>query len=109
MQEQEQSGRKDEWREWRPPFAPFVVGRYQRRSFDHEVGMPNPQKVTMECTSCAVTWQTMCATGNVRSHIAKFARLHLHRDVLDPATDPSLKAIRAQILKKRAGGSSGKG
>lgn len=101
MSEQPRETEPATWRTWSPPFAPHVRGRYERRTFDSEAGMPNPQRVAMECTRCGNTWRTVCASGQVRGHIAKFARLHLHRDVLDPAEDPAMRAKRAEILERR--------
>ncbi len=97
----EQPEAEPAWREWRPSFAPHIKGRFERRTFDRDVGMPNPQKIVMECAKCGDRWQTVCATGQVRSHIARFARLHLHRDVLDPAEDPAMAPKREAILARR--------
>lgn len=71
-----------EWEEWVPSFAPHVKGRYERREFDPRTKMPVPQTVKMECTVCGTKWATVCSTGQVRTHIARFASLHLHRDPL---------------------------
>jgi len=66
--------------QWRPPYAMHVLGEYDRREHDPVTGLPEPQRVRMVCEQCGATWQTMCATGQVRSHIARFASIHLHRD-----------------------------
>lgn len=78
-----------EWRSWSPPFATHVRGEYERRTFDQETGMPNPQEIRMECTKCGAKWKTMCASGQTRRHIMSFGTVHLHRDPLKP--EPRVK------------------
>jgi hypothetical protein len=67
--------------QWTPPFAPHVTGTYERRTFDED-GMPLEQKVTADCSKCGGHWEGHCSTGQVRTHIARFATVHLHRDPL---------------------------
>lgn len=67
--------------QWRPPFAPHVLGEYERRRFDED-GLPEPQLVVAVCEKCGARWQTQCSTGQVRTHISRFATIHLHRDPL---------------------------
>lgn len=68
------------WIVWVPPGAPaHVSGMYEEREWD-EFGQPEPQKVTAACDKCGAAWQTTCASGSVRSHIARFAAVHAHRD-----------------------------
>ena len=72
---------RETWTAWRPPAAEHVVGRWSQRVFD-EYGMPEPQRVEMQCEQCGVTWQTICSSGLVRAHVQRFALVHLHRAVL---------------------------
>lgn len=67
--------------QWSPPFALHVVGEYDRRTFDED-GLPEPQKVVMDCKRCGAHWETMCSTGQVRAHISRFGMVHLHSDPL---------------------------
>ena len=67
--------------EWRPGWATHVLGRYERREFDPVTQTATPQHVTMDCEQCKAHYQTTCTTGAVRTHIARFAALHLHKDV----------------------------
>jgi len=73
----------DVWIEWRPDHAPHVLGRYTERVVDDQ-GLPEPQQVTAECEwpGCGARWKTTCSSGSVRTHIARFGALHLHRDPL---------------------------
>ena len=73
---------ESEWRTYRPQHAPHVVGRYERRTFDQEAQMFRDQRIEMTCERCGATWQTTCATGQVRTHIMRFGTVHLHRDPL---------------------------
>lgn len=59
-----------------------VVGRYTERMVDPATGMPEPQKIVATCTVCSAEWRGECLTGAVRSHINRFATVHLHRDVM---------------------------
>ena len=76
--------------EWSPPWAPHVKGRYTPRTRG-ENGMCEPQHVYMLCAFkhndgriCGETWQTVCASGNVRRHINNFAKAHSHSDFANP-------------------------
>jgi hypothetical protein len=66
------------WESWSPRWAPHIDGKYEPISYDPDTGMPEPAKVTMRCTRCGVEWQTMCSSGQQRSHIQTFAQQHLH-------------------------------
>lgn len=68
-----------EWETWSPPATPNVIGEYERRVVD-ERGVPQPQTVKMRCVTCGAKWATVCPTGHVRVHIARFAVKHMHRD-----------------------------
>ena len=77
--------------EWSPPWAPHVLGRYTPRERDEVTGLCEAQQVFMVCrfrnpdgTLCGQTWQTTCASGNVRSHINNFAKAHAHKDFTAP-------------------------
>lgn len=72
-----------EWVEWSPQSAPHVKGRYTRRTFDED-GQPEEQRWEARCETCGGSHQGGCMSGNVRSHIARFAAQHLHRDPLAP-------------------------
>jgi hypothetical protein len=84
------------WVQWSPDWAPHVLGQYEA---DREVGpsgMPDPQQVRAVCgeckkkcrcprrqvCSCGAEWRGSCSTGAVRSHISRFAAVHLHRNPL---------------------------
>lgn len=73
-----------EWRQYRPHFAPHVLGEYEPRTFNDEVKMHNPQTIRMKCEQCGTKWATVCSTGQVRVHIQRFAVRHLHRDPFEP-------------------------
>ena len=87
------------WVEWSPGFAPHVMGRYTRRTFDPETRMPEPQKIEVTCGICHATWRGECLTGQVRTHIARFGTVHLHRDPLDNSKDPALGRRAGRIRK----------
>lgn len=71
------------WVSWNPEWAPHVQGRYHReRVVDIATGMPEAQRVECMCTVCGAKWQTDCTSGATRSHISRFAGVHLHRDAL---------------------------
>lgn len=72
------------WVEFRPEWAPHVNGRYARRTFDPETGQADDQAWTAHCTKCGQSWQGKCSSGQVKQHIQRFARVHLHRDPFDP-------------------------
>lgn len=74
----------DTWVDFSPPWAPHVKGSYTDRTFDED-GLPEEQKVRATCTVCGTVFQRTCASGQVRTHITTFARLHVHRD---PLNDP---------------------
>jgi hypothetical protein len=69
-------------KEYRPQWAPHVVGTYDVRAYDPETGAPEEQRVDMYCESCCEAHRVVCRTGHVREHVASFARLHQHRDPL---------------------------
>lgn len=80
--------------EWRPQFATHVRGEYETREWEHEMlpdgsiaRLPMPQTVRMHCEHCGHRWATVCSTGQVRSQIARYARLHLHRDPFAPVKE----------------------
>lgn len=72
---------REAWVTWTVPQIEHVTGRWTHRVYDPDTHMPEPQKVEMTCAQCGQSWQTTCASGNVRAHIQRFAVLHLHRDV----------------------------
>jgi hypothetical protein len=71
----------DEWIAWRSPVAPHVLGEYEPRRYDEE-GTPEPQRVRFRCEVCQQSGAVECKTGQVRTHIQRFAASHLHH--LDP-------------------------
>jgi hypothetical protein len=93
--------RKDEepgLTEYRPRFAPHVVGTYGSR-FD-EAGEPQEQRIRMECThrSCGEVQFRTCLSGQPRDHVTRFAILHLHRDPFDtPATRRKVAAVNSML------------
>jgi len=72
---------RETWTEVRPPAAPHVIGRFNRRTFDED-GMPEEQLVEARCehAGCGGTFKRRCSSGLVQEHIARFATVHLHRD-----------------------------
>lgn len=70
------------WIEWRPDFAPHVLGRYTRREYDETTRTFEAQKVKIDCESCGDHFETMCESGNVRAHVSRFAQQHTHVDPL---------------------------
>lgn len=74
-------GEKYVWIEWTPSWGgSHVKGRYSERTFDG--GLPEPQRVECHCEKCGARWVAACTSGSVRSHIAKFAAVHAHKDPL---------------------------
>lgn len=67
--------------EWAPSWSKYVTGRYEKRVTDPETGLSEPQKVYAKCSHCGAEWQTTCASGQVRLHITRFAKVHLHQDI----------------------------
>jgi hypothetical protein len=65
-------------RAWAPPWAPHVAGYYDDREFVD--GVPQEAEVGARCGQCGATFKRMCASGLVREWIARFAKVHLHRD-----------------------------
>jgi peptide methionine sulfoxide reductase MsrB len=45
------------------------------------------QRIEIHCGRCGAHWVAMCSTGNVRSHIARFGVVHLHRDPFDAPSE----------------------
>jgi hypothetical protein len=74
------NSQKPENSEWSPTWAPHVKGIYPSRTFDPITGQPDEQKISIQCQICGATWQVICTSGLVRSHISNFAKSHLHRD-----------------------------
>jgi hypothetical protein len=70
--------------EWRPPWAPHVVGQIERAAWDHETGMREPQRWVVVCERCRAVYRGECHSGQPRTHVARFARLHLHADPFGP-------------------------
>lgn len=73
---------RETWVEVRPLASLHVVGRFTRRVVDDD-GIPEEQHVIAHCTfaGCGATFERKCASGLVQEHIARFAVVHLHRDV----------------------------
>ena len=71
--------------EYRPKWASHVKGTYSERQYD-EGGIPEPQLVQCWCEwpECGAYWQIHCETGATRAHIARFASVHIHKDVFAP-------------------------
>jgi hypothetical protein len=65
--------------QWRPPFAPLVLGEYEARPIV-EPGETPEQRWSVRCERCGATFRGVCTTGAVRSHIARFAAQHVHSD-----------------------------
>ena len=82
-QEARRQAQRDTWSEWRPPYAPHVLGRWTQRVFDDD-GLPEEQKVVVRCEfpGCGGVFERACTSGLVQQHVQRFAIVHLHRDVL---------------------------
>ncbi len=69
--------------EFRPPWAPWVVGRYERE-VDPETGLPEPTVVRLKCERCGDEHRARCGSGAPTQWVLRFAVAHAHRDPLDP-------------------------
>jgi hypothetical protein len=79
--------------EYRPSFAPHVVGRYGARVWDAGLGRFEEQRIDMTCETCAATMRRTCDSGRVREHVQRFGLQHLHRDPLrNPGSGSSSQA-----------------
>jgi hypothetical protein len=67
-----------------PPFAPHVQGAYEDRPTEDELGPGEApeQPWRAVCDKCGAETRGVCVSGAVRTHINRFAALHLHRDPL---------------------------
>lgn len=75
---------EEKWIEWRPKYAPHVIGRYTERQIDPETHQPIEQRYSVECEKCGDKWgPTHCTSGLVRSKIANFATVHAHRNAFN--------------------------
>jgi putative heme iron utilization protein len=79
----------EKWIEWRPTWADHILGKYTERVADEETGLPEAQRVVVECTQCKAIWKTWCSSGSVRQHIQRFAFLHTHKDPFEVPKVPS--------------------
>ena len=68
--------------EYRPKWAPHVVGMFVERVVDPETGEPDPQVVDLKCEVCGDTHRVECRSGQPREKVAKYALGHVHRDVM---------------------------
>ncbi len=100
--------RSDQWLDWSPPWAPHVKGSYTVR-VRGESGFCEPQKIRMQCDfelepgrTCGATWQTVCTSGNVRSHINNFAKAHAHQDFPHPPRIERPGSKRSTVLDRKA-------
>lgn len=100
-----------QWIQWSPKWAPHVKGRYTKRERDPANGMCEPQHVHMVCAHrgeggklCGASWQTICASGQVRNHINRFAKQHTHTDFAQPARIVRPGSKRSTILEKNNAG-----
>lgn len=88
----------DLWVEWSPRFAPHVKGKYTERTFDLD-HRPEPQRFEAHCTHCGQKWGGPCMTGAVKSHIARFAAMHLHRDPMHAPRVVRPDSLRRTVLE----------
>lgn len=82
--------------------TPHVEGKYAKRTFHADTGLPKPQPFLCRCSACGDSWGGMCMTGNVRSQIVAFAAKHFHAD---PMLAP--KVQRPTSLRMRTDPSTG--
>lgn len=66
-----------------PPWASHVQGKWTAREHNDQ-GLPLPQDVYVRCSKCDQDYRTTCTTGSVKTHVLRFAWLHLHRDPMSP-------------------------
>ena len=72
------------WVEYVPAWAPHVRGRDQEGARDED-GAPLESRVEMHCATCDTEFKITCVSGQMRTHVARFAVSHAHRDSLkDP-------------------------
>lgn len=71
---------RETWSAWTPAHAPHVTGKWTQRVFDSD-GMPEEQRVVIDCKVCGAHYERGCTSGLVQSHIQRFSFVHLHRDV----------------------------
>lgn len=84
---------------WSPPWSPdwckHVSGKWTARVVDED-GLPEPQKVHVACSQCGAEYNTVCSTGSVKTHITRFAYVHIHKELKDikyPIRDLALKPV----------------
>lgn len=68
-------------REYRPRWAPHVVGRYSEVEGDPDTRqVAEGQRYEIVCEACGERWgPTTCTSGLVRQRIARFAAQHQHQ------------------------------
>lgn len=71
---------RETWSSWTPANAPHVTGKWTQRVFDDD-GLPEEQRVVIDCERCGAHYERGCTSGLVQSHIQKFTFVHLHHDV----------------------------
>lgn len=90
------------WVSWTVEWAPHVSGSYEAGREVDASGMPEPQQVRALCSvckakckcrkqdvcSCGAEWRGSCSTGAVRSHISRFAGVHMGCAGRDPLKTP---------------------
>lgn len=71
---------RETWSSWTPAHATHVTGRWTQRVFDDD-GLPEEQRVVIDCSACGAHYERGCTSGLVQSHIQRFTYVHLHYDV----------------------------
>lgn len=64
---------------WTPKWAPvWVRATYTPVIYDESHALVDePSKIECSCDRCGAVWKGTCSSGNSRSHIQRFARLHV--------------------------------
>lgn len=80
--------------EYSPVWAAHVVGKIASRVVDED-GMPEPQRVDVECSKCGRIWKGSCTSGATRNMVSRFAAIHVPcaRDPLAVGVSPQKSEV----------------
>lgn len=74
---------RETWTEWNAPGVSHITAKWTQRVLGDD-GLPEEQRIEAACSACGAVYRRGCTSGLVKSHVIRFATVHLKCKVEGP-------------------------